>query len=93
MKNLWMTALLPVGILVSGQAMANGQEAAVKAFVSHPTHCATLLGGEGQKGESATGDYSRSLAAAIGDAKGQQADMLKDLKAQCGKRAAPAPKG
>ena len=41
----------------------------------------------------ATGDYSRSLAAAIGDAKGQQADMLKDLKAQCGKRAAPAPKG
>lgn len=95
MGKMWMAALLPIGALVGGQAMASGQDAAAKAFVQHPTHCATLLGGEGQKGESATGDYSRSLAAAIGSAKGQEAAKLKDLKAQCGgkREATRAPQG
>lgn len=47
--------------LLAVSAAVHAQSGGLLGFYSHPTHCATLIGGSDYVGESASADFARSL--------------------------------
>ena len=77
---VWCGAVCAAGAAV---AATPGGGNAVQAFVQHPTHCAQMLGGDAQTGESAGGAYARDLSAAMASLKGKDAESVKFIAEQC----------
>lgn len=58
----------------------------VAAFVTHPTHCATLLGSDSHTGDNASAEFSTDMSKAL-DSMEQQSMAVKEamgtLKSMC----------